>query len=254
MPHDSADCPREIRCRGRQIRRILFQDGGHRLRRRVALESAPPGQHLVEDRAQRKQICPRIDGLPADLLGRHVAHGSEDGSGVGPHVGLGVGLALVRKIFGQPEIQNLDLPVAEHEDVLRFQISMDDALVVSSREPSRDLRRNLEGLSRRELRAEVFAQRLTVEQFRHRVRRGVGQCKVENREDVRVRQCGDGPCLTLEASSSIRIVRDAVGQYFDGDVALEARITRPIDLPHAAGAEGRDDFVTVRYGTRLPAP
>ena len=36
--------------RGRDLRRVLLQDRGHALGRRLAPERLPPGQHLVEYR------------------------------------------------------------------------------------------------------------------------------------------------------------------------------------------------------------
>ena len=40
-----------------------------------------------------------------------------------------------------------------------------------------------------------------------------------------------------------RVCHEHVGQDLDGDVAIEPRVPRLIDLAHAAGAEGGDDLV-----------
>ena len=52
-------------------------------------------------------------------------------------------------------------------------------------------------------------------------------------------------------------------KHFDGDVAAEPRVASPVHLAHAAGADGRDDFVRAEAranedvhgaNTRLYAP
>jgi hypothetical protein len=39
------------------------------------------------------------------------------------------------------------------------------------------------------------------------------------------------------------------GEDFHGDVAIEARIARAVDLAHASGAEGRQDLVGPETGS-----
>ena len=56
-------------------------------------------------------------------------------------------------------------------------------------------------------------------------------------ENVRVIECGGRPRLLFEASQAIRVRRDGARHDFDGDVAPETRITRPIHFAHATGAE-----------------
>jgi hypothetical protein len=56
-------------------------------------------------------------------------------------------------------------------------------------------------------------------------------------------QLRDGLRLALEAVAQNTIVADARRQYFDGDGPIQPRVTCTVDLPHAAGADGRNDFV-----------
>jgi hypothetical protein len=44
-------------------------------------------------------------------------------------------------------------------------------------------------------------------------------------------------------------VDERVGQDLQGDVAIQLRIARPIDLAHAASPEGRQDLVRTQAGT-----
>src|SRR6266516_2435323 len=67
----------------RKIWWVLFQDRAHRVGSRFAMKSATARKHLVENRAERENIGTMIDGLPANLLGRHIADRSHDDTRTG---------------------------------------------------------------------------------------------------------------------------------------------------------------------------
>ncbi len=59
----------------------------------------------------------------------------------------------------------------------------------------------------------------------------------------------EGACragFLLESPQAIRIRRERDGQDFDRDVSSEARIARPVDLPHPAGAERGENLVRTK--------
>ena len=70
-------------------------------------------------------------------------------------------------------------------------------------------------------------------------------------DDVRVVERGHGERLAREALAAIGIRGRDVGQHLEGDLALQPRIARPIDLSHPAGAEQRHDFVRTEPGARV---
>src|SRR5512143_2695309 len=49
--------------------------------------------------------------------------------------------------------------------------------------------------------------------------------------------------LAPEARPSVLVLEELFRQHLQGDRPLDARVLRPIDLPHTAGSEGRKDFV-----------
>jgi hypothetical protein len=61
--------------------------------------------------------------------------------------------------------------------------------------------------------------------------------------DVGVIQRGEDLGFALEARDAVLVVGESLRQDLDGHVSLEARIGRPVDLAHAAGADTVDDLV-----------
>lgn len=63
-------------------------------------------------------------------------------------------------------------------------------------------------------------------------------------------QGGGGARLLLEAVQAVGVGREGHRQNLHGDVAPQARIARAVNLAHAAGADGGDDFVGTEPGAR----
>ena len=57
------------------------------------------------------------------------------------------------------------------------------------------------------------------------------------RTDVWMREARDGTGLVREASSAPRIACRVRREHFEGDVAIEPRVVRPVDLAHSPGAD-----------------
>src|SRR5262245_6469044 len=64
--------------------------------------------------------------------------------------------------------------------------------------------------------------------------------------DVRMVQCRQRLRFALEAVDAFRIGGDRLGEDFDGDVPIELRVARAIDLAHAAAAKSIEDFVRAK--------
>jgi hypothetical protein len=74
---------------------------------------------------------------------------------------------------------------------------------------------------------------------------------VVERVDVRVTESGDGFGLALEADAQLLVACEIAGQNLDGHGAVEANVTGPPHLAHAAGTGGRNDLVRPEAGTRI---
>ena len=69
--------------------------------------------------------------------------------------------------------------------------------------------------------------------------------------DVRVIQRGERPGLALESGEPLRVLGKALGQDLDRHVALQLAVPGPIDLAHAAGPDGGEDFVRTEASAGL---
>ena len=135
--------------------------------------------------------------------------------------------------LGEAEVEDLDVAVVGHEDVVGLEVAVDDALAVRGGEAPRDLERPVDRLLLRHGRAvELAAQRLALEQLGHGVGDAVVRAEVVDREDVRMRERGDGLGLALEARERVGVRGQLRGEDLDGDLAVELRVARAVDLAH----------------------
>src|SRR6185436_11304683 len=155
-----------------------------------------------------------------------------------------------RRVQGQPEIENLDAPLAGDEQVLRLQVAVDDAALVRGGKPARDLNRVVDRLGRRDppLLLQAVAQRLALEQLHHRVDDARFVADVVDGEDVGMIERGHRPRLALEAREAIGGGVGLRGKDLDRDLAPEPRVVGAIDLAHAAPADRAEDLVRAEAG------
>jgi hypothetical protein len=212
-------------------------------------------EQLVQRDAQREDVRAVIDRLPPHLLGRHVADRSHELPRPGRRR-----LRRLPAVAGQPirdlrqaKVEQLQPPFARDEDVLRLDVAVDDPLRVGGGQPLRHLHGEPQdlALARGPVRHHL-PQRLALEQLRDDVRHALVRTDIEDREDVRVTQGGDGASLALEPREPLRVEGHILGQDLDRDFPPQTRVPRPIDLPHAAGPEKAEDLVRsqVRSGSQ----
>jgi hypothetical protein len=114
---------------------------------RVALEGHLPGRHLVEHRAERKEIGAGVGELSPRLLGRHVMHRSHHRSRHGEWAGLRLGHELRdllaprrrRLDLRETEVQDLHLSAVVDHEIGGLQVPVRDPFRVRRLERVRDL-------------------------------------------------------------------------------------------------------------------
>ena len=136
------------------------------------------------------------------------------------------------------------MAVVRQEDVLRFEITVDDSLVVRRRETARDLRGVLDRPADGHRSAVgALPERLALEELGHDERRSRVRAHVVHRQDVGMIQRRGGARFALEPRQPVAVLGKRRGDDLDGNVTCKARIARPVDLAHAAGAKGGHDRV-----------
>ena len=166
------------------------------------------GEHLVEDAAQGIDVAPAIElRLGARLLRAHVHRGAERDAGLGQPLAAG---RVERP--GDTEVRD-DTMIAREQDVLRLDVTVDDALPVGIAQGIGDLERDPDGVSQRELRlaGESLPKRLARD-VRHRepegLRRAAGRLRgpaLEDRQDVGMLETGGDLDLPHEALGAERV-------------------------------------------------
>ena len=139
-----------------------------------------------------------VGSKPLRLLGSHVGGGTEqhpntshtkwggERGRVGQPGGGGGG-GLRRESLRQPEVEDLHRTVGPHLDIGRFQIAVDDSLLVRGFERLGDLFRDRERFIEwnRALRDSI-GKRGTFDQFEHQRRRAIALLEPVNRGNVRM--------------------------------------------------------------------
>ena len=121
----------------RRGRRAVLQDRADQARLALAVERLLPRRHLVEDRAEREDVAPRVGLAALELLGRHVLERPEDRPLLREvlrrgHRRQGRRAGAVRgrrEDLRETEIQQLRAALREH-DVPRLEVPVHDTLPV----------------------------------------------------------------------------------------------------------------------------
>jgi hypothetical protein len=229
--HDRLELGRHARL-DRAGRRGLVADLLHRDGHGpVAVEGHPPGEHLVEDDADRVAVAGRGHLVAARLLGRQVLGGADDRPGLG-HVGLGARP-------GDAEVGHLQVAVLGDEHVLGLHVAVHHVAPVGGAERGEDLLGEVDRLQRGERGAapdhllEVRPRQVLHDDVVAAVRLAA----VVDRDDVGVVEAGRRRGLAAEALHELGVRRVWLGQHLDRDLAVEQPVVAEVDARHATGAE-----------------
>ena len=132
---------------------------------------------------------------------------------------------------------------------------MNDPLLMRGFEGLRDLFRDGQRLVEWQRAAlQPTRERFAANEFEDEELFAVGFVLTVDRADVRMVQRGKELRFTAEPCKAFRIVREALGQDLQRDVASELRVTGAIHLVHAAHAKCRTESRRGRIERRQPRP
>ena len=224
-------------------------------------EGADAVEGLEEGDAEAELVAAGVAGGAEELFGGHVRGGADegaDGGGEGVVAGA-VGRVAVARVVGagEAEVEDADAAVLADEDVVGFEVAMDDADGVGGGEALAGGGEDLEDLAPgAALVGEPGAQGLAGDQLHGDEELVVDAADLVDLDDVGVGEAGEGLGLALEAglADAEAVVVDAGAQELEGDAAVELGVVGGVDDGHAAVAEGAGDDVaadlTGAVGTR----
>ena len=265
---DALEQSRRRRAAGGERTWLVFQDRTDETRSAAAAEGLPPGHHLVDHRAEGKDVGAGVRRASLDLFGRHVLDRADDGA-FGRHLRewRRGARCLIRqrtgRLLGETEVEQLCAGLRDHH-VAGLEIAMDQPVAVGRGQGVGDLDRQSERLiERQRSAAQARGQRLAVHVFEDQeVERLVGDCPggltltdafaadVVQRADVRMAERRHGLGLALEALAKPGLAGVGVRQDLDGDGSIEARVGRAIHLAHAADAKHTLDAIRAQASRR----
>ena len=144
----------------------------------------------------------------------------------------------------ESEVEHLHNARGRNLDVGRFQIAVNDAVLVRRFERIGDLMPDVQRLADRDRPpGDPLGERVAVDELEDERGRAVHVLEAIDGTDVRMIQRRQQARLAVEAGAPLGIGREEARKDLDRDIAPELRVARAVHLAHAAHAEPREHFV-----------
>ena len=145
--------------------------------------------------------------------------------------------------FGDSEVGDFDPALGVHQNIFRFDIPVQDTLVVNILQCVANLGDDRQGLLGRKLTclhglAEIDA----IHELHHQKEKRSGLAKVMDGDDVRVVQLGEQSALAGDPFGKGRIGGQFFGEDLKGDIAFEFGLSDTVDEAHSASADEFFEF------------
>ena len=205
--------------------------GEHECRRRPAVEGQPARRREPGGDAERVEIAARIAArslrdFGADVL-RRAAHDAVVRRGAREHVRdaeIGHHRAATHRV---------------EQHVVWLHVAVHDPIRMGMRECPRDLLQYAHRLRRGERpgASDALAERLAVDVGHDEEHHVAARVHQVDRNDVRVRECGDRAGLAHEAFACLAVSGEVRREQLDRDESFEREVARQEDDPHAAAPD-----------------
>ena len=156
---------------------------------------------------------------------------------------------------GQAEVEHLHHPPRREHQVVRLDVSVDEAVFVGVVQPDRRLPDHLARVRYGQLTliADELRKVETVDQLHREVVVAARVPGVRRPHDVRVIEAADDFHLPLEPGHHVRVDQPPVGQQLQGHAPLEAEVLRLVDDAHAAFSDLLNELVLPDLGSTAGA-
>jgi hypothetical protein len=146
--------------------------------------------------------------------------------------------------FCETEVEHLHAPIRRDDDVVAFQITMDDAALVRVGERIGELTPVVHDLlDWQRTGVQHRAERASFDQLHRDVSLAVGFSDLVYRADIWMVERGCRTRFTHQSGARGGIMEARSGEHFDGDVAIQLLVAGAIHLAHATSPEPADDAV-----------
>ncbi len=150
---------------------------------RCATKRCFASEHLIENRAEAKDICTGVHGCATSLLRRHIARRAQNRSRCRVVVSIATGQPLGK--LRDAEVDHFHPSIGTDNDVLRLDVAMNDAGSVCRFQRLRDLDDDIESLGARESAAvEDLAKGFALNEFRNQEVTALEMAELENGQQV----------------------------------------------------------------------
>jgi hypothetical protein len=139
----------------------------------------------------------------------------------------------------ESEIEHLNDAVGRDHNVGRLQVAMRYALVMGRLQRFEDL----PGILQRSVDRLRNGQRGAIDQLHHQGAHRSVFLDAINMRDIWMIERRQDLCLALKSHHALGIMRESGGQDFDRYVTIELGVSGAVHLSHAAGVDGREQFV-----------
>ena len=212
---------------------VLDRDGNGA----VALKGQPVGQKLIEDDAGAVNVRARIDAVALCLLRRNIVDGAQRF--------LRERLRRVGKT-GDAEVSHLNASVPQYHNVLRLNVTVDDAAGMRVAEPLHDLSNKMERFTPVELTAlfHVLLERDPVDELHDDVFRFAAG-HVVDRDNIRMGQHSNCLRFVTETAAEIGIFRKVAFEHLDGNKTIQPVALCLVHDRHAAAADHFEQLIAI---------
>ena len=194
------------------------------------------GQHFVEQHPEAVKIGAGIDFLAANLFWTHIARSAQRQAGAG-HDGAGA------ESFGDAKVGQHRRAVFPEQDILRFDVAVDDAASVGVMQGIGNRPSDVQSFGQRQTGADALLQGIA-RQVLHRQIVGllIGGDVIDG-DDVRIAELGNDPAFAKKTLSEFLIGGEDRLDDFQGDMAVQRLLHGEVNYRHAALAEFALDLI-----------